>query len=926
MAPARVTFAPLPPSDSGKPPASSELIHDGDDLSDYSDQTPAESSEVKIDKFIQVWGTLEHPNVLGLLGYILNHKDKIDLLISPQLINGNIRDFLSAAPVGVAERLGFVRDVTAGLDHLHSQNPSIYHRNLDPRNVLIDENFNAVLTNWGLSEIADSAPSRYESPEDFLREGENTMEANDMWSWASVAFEASIARIKILTDKRPFSQHEVEKQIYSSIVNRKAPGQPDLILDLVPDAPKPEDGSALRSLHYYLPLCWDYEPKKRPRASIIRQQVFMFSFEADAGDSVVATLEELAYLLIPSERLRHIGLRTLGEGYYGEVVQGILDESSSTPREVAVKRLKAVGTRGERVRLAKRLARELNIWAKIKHPNIVELIGYYLDEKYESPLLISAFMPHGNVLDFIKSHNPNMERRIAFVKDITAGLACLHNFNPAICHADLKPAGFTVTKGKGTPRYMSPELLRDNDPKHNLESDVWAWACTVFEILTGLIPYAEAAGDADFWGAIFQRKPPGDITLLPPVNMEGVHLEAALTRCWDFNPELRPSIGKFSSRISNVSPQIVNEHGGATEGSVKAPDLLTKLEPGLTTGSGKWVKFVTVVPGQHGRFRIDSGMPPIYGGFSDVWRCDARFSDGRVIAAAVKKFRAVRIARGADASTVTDRLLKRLTKELDIWMALQHPQISPLLGFVLEDDLCIISPWYTNGNVAEYIVRHPEVDRIKLVSGLMMEERHTMCELLKRSVWDQLWNWKKVSDVAFGLAYLHSRVPLVVHGDMKPDNVLIDGAGNAVIIDFGLSTIVEDDPTLATSLAGISSSLQGAGNPRWMAPELSMEECCTRSPSTDVYSFGCVALQIYTGEIPFKDVPTFRIIYALIQGQKPLAKREDYPNTDLSSPSLDWFYDLLVSCWDGNPTARPSMVDVESKLRMGVSSGASGTT
>ncbi|KAG8955642.1 cytoskeletal protein binding protein [Tulasnella sp. 424] len=290
---------------------------------------------------------------------------------------------------------------------------------------------------------------------------------------------------------------------------------------------------------------------------------------------------------------------------------------------------------------------------------------------------------------------------------------------------------------------------------------------------------------------------------------------------------------------------------------------VTKLAPRLTTGSGKWVKFVTVVPGQHARFRIHDGTPPIYGGFSDVWRCDAKFSDGRVIAAAMKKFRAVRIARDADASTVINKLLKRLTKELDIWMALQHPRISPLLGFTLEDDLCIISPWYTNGNVTEYIDRHPEVDRIKL------------------------------------------------------DNVLIDDAGNAVIIDFGLSAIVEDDPAWTTSLA-TTSSLQDAGNARWMAPELLMEEGCTRSPSTDVYSFGCVALQIYTGEIPFKDVPTFRIVHVLIKGQRPLAKRED---TQLSSPSLDWFYDLLVSCWKENPTARPSMVDVESKLRMGVRSG-----
>ncbi|KAG9027113.1 hypothetical protein FS837_004371, partial [Tulasnella sp. UAMH 9824] len=79
----------------------------------------------------------------------------------------------------------------------------------------------------------------------------------------------------------------------------------------------------------------------------------MFSSENDAEDSVVATLEELSHLLIPPDRLRAVDGSELGSGNYGEVVLGILDESSPTPRDVAVKRLKAVGTRGERLRLAK---------------------------------------------------------------------------------------------------------------------------------------------------------------------------------------------------------------------------------------------------------------------------------------------------------------------------------------------------------------------------------------------------------------------------------------------------------------------------------------------------------------------------------------------------------------------------------------------
>ncbi|KAG8974265.1 hypothetical protein FRC05_007689 [Tulasnella sp. 425] len=455
-------------------------------------------------RFIQVWKDLKHPNVLGLLGYTLNHENKIDQLISPYLINANLRDFLNQTPVGVAQRLGF-------------------------RGIRIGENLNAVLLDCGPRKsynLPFYEDDEYQIPEELL--GKSAGVASDVWGWGCAAFEASAFRNdvlnqagrlprrsslsdQILTDKRPFEECEGGLQVFSSIIQRKAPGQPDMLLSLVPDAPKPEYASTLRLLHSYLPLCWEYEPKKRPPISLLRHQVFMFSFEEDAGDSVVATLEELAHLLIPPERLRIVDGSQLGEGNYGEVVLGTLDEASSTPRDVAVKRLKAVGTRGERVRLAKRLARELNIWAKTKHPNVVELIGYYLDGKFEAPLLISALMANGNVLDYIERYKPDIERRIAFVKGITAGLACLHNFDPAICHADLKPANVlidlqmnavlcdfglasfvsgsgdlpglvTTTSVKGTPRYMSPELLLDSDCKHSLESDVWAWACTVFQV------------------------------------------------------------------------------------------------------------------------------------------------------------------------------------------------------------------------------------------------------------------------------------------------------------------------------------------------------------------------------------------------------------------------------------------------------------
>ncbi|KAG8901763.1 hypothetical protein FRC00_004817 [Tulasnella sp. 408] len=386
---------------------------------------------------------------------------------------------------------------------------------------------------------------------------------------------------KILTKEQPFNQHERHGALLCSIIKRCVPGRPEMLLELVPDAPEPKDATALRLFYSYFPLCWEYEPQKRPPISLLHRQVSIFSFVGDTGGSVAATLEEMAHLLIPPDRLRIVQSSELGAGNYGDVVLGILDEASPTARHVAVKRLRAVGTRGERVRLAKRLARELLVWAKIRHQNVVELIGFALDEKYETPMLISALEPNGDVLKYMGTFKPDIQRRIAFVQGITAGLECLHNFDPPICHGDLKPANVlidfrlnavlcdfglasfvgdsaalpglaTTTTIKGTPRYMSPELYLEADCKHCLESDV----------LTSKFPYDESPGDVQLCMAMVNKRPPGDVNLLLPNKFEDASPESALTlqflhstlpHCWNFEPQLRPCTRVLLFQLSNPS-------------------------------------------------------------------------------------------------------------------------------------------------------------------------------------------------------------------------------------------------------------------------------------------------------------------------------------------------------------------------------------
>ncbi|KAG8946163.1 hypothetical protein FRC04_012018 [Tulasnella sp. 424] len=311
-----------------------------------------------------------------------------------------------------------------------------------------------------------------------------------------------------------------------------------------------------------------------------------------------AVLEDLEHLVISPSRLTILDGFQVGSGGYGEVVLAKLDAAGLSAREVAVKQLRTVGTNGLRMRVALRLARELKIWAKVNHPNILSLIGYYLSENYEIAQLVSPFMVNGNILRHIAALQPDIMKRLGFVsspvikghsgvytapspcfkvRDITAGMDYLHRFNSPICHGDLKPAnvliadsghavlcdfglasiaddaqissGLTTSRSlKGSTRYMGPELISEQETKHTLASDVWAWACTVFQIFTDVDPYPQAKTEMGIMAAILQHKCPGDLTMLStgPLGEHmkelGIPLADHIGGCWSFEPAERPSI------------------------------------------------------------------------------------------------------------------------------------------------------------------------------------------------------------------------------------------------------------------------------------------------------------------------------------------------------------------------------------------------
>ncbi|EJD36210.1 kinase-like protein, partial [Auricularia subglabra TFB-10046 SS5] len=148
-----------------------------------------------------------------------------------------------------------------------------------------------------------------------------------------------------------------------------------------------------------------------------------------------------------------------------------------------------------------------------------------------------------------------------------------------------------------------------------------------------------------------------------------------------------------------------------------------------------------------------------------------------------------------------------------------HPFIAPFLGAAdLGDTVVIVSPFMRNGNLLRYLARHPSANRHLLVL-----------------------------EVADAVRYLHASLG-IVHGDLKCENVLVSDDGDALLTDFGLSTVIDKSDSDATTRTCIRQSC----TVRFAAPELlkddarsaSSRRIRSKTPATDVYAFGMLVLQV----------------------------------------------------------------------------------
>jgi len=271
-----------------------------------------------------------------------------------------------------------------------------------------------------------------------------------------------------------------------------------------------------------------------------------------------------------------------------------------------------------------------------------------------------------------------------------------------------------------------------------------------------------------------------------------------------------------------------------------------------------------VLPKSHyflGRLHKNSSRP-VSGGTADVWRVED--DQRRVYAAKV-----FRINFSGDRYKI-----ERYFEEVTVWKRLNHPNILTNLGAGPDiAEFCVVSPWIPEGELLQYLGKFPGANRVSIMIG-----------------------------IADGLSYLHSND--VVHGDLKGANILFNGMGIPLIIDFGISSMNFNPRAINDTPRGYS--------PRWAAPEILEATNANGCPTkmSDVYSFACVVIEIFTGNLPFPDLSDLNVYLVVVKGKRP-PRPTDALKLGLSSGA----WKLVQDCWNKKQYERPDMQYVAHRLR-----------
>jgi serine/threonine-protein kinase len=204
-------------------------------------------------------------------------------------------------------------------------------------------------------------------------------------------------------------------------------------------------------------------------------------------------------------------------------------------------------------------------------------------------------------------------------------------------------------------------------------------------------------------------------------------------------------------------------------------------------------------------------------------------------------------------------MLERFRREARAASQLVHPNIVPIIDSgEAEGVMYTVMPYMPGGSFADRIAQGP-VSAFEVASV--------------------------VAQASTALDYAHRRG--IVHRDVKPDNILFDDDGHALVTDFGIAE--------ARSQGRLTASGRAMGTPHYMSPEQAMGKLV--DGRSDVYSLGIVMYEALVGFPPFDGPDSFAVGYKQVH-EAPVPLQQ--VNAQIPAPIAE----IVMRCLSKAPAAR----------------------
>ncbi|KAG8643488.1 hypothetical protein MANES_11G041232v8 [Manihot esculenta] len=414
---------------------------------------PDVQSEGGLEREIMVVKSVSHKNLVELVGYCIDGANR--LLILKYFPNGSLRSKLhgSGDVLDWKTRMKIATGSAKGLEYLHEHcKPKIIHLDIKPDNILLDEDFEPKITDFGLAQFFTDGATHiskssvmgthvYEDP--FTTKLGKYSDKSDIYSFG-------VTLLELITGRKPID-NGTDIVTWANPLIKKALKR--RYTNFIDSNLQSFDYEQMYQMVSCVDSCLNQPPSSRPTMEKIRLVLEGKSLSKELYDhklrrSIIHTdpkgsrsSPELNRSIITGPRqysFEQLVKATnyfsnndlIGEGGFGQVYRGLLDGET-----LAIKKLK----NHRDLQSQEYLKNEIIVVSSIRHKNLVELLGYCIEGA--NKFLVFKYFPNKSLSSQLHESDQdlNWETRINIAKGSAKGLEYLHEHcEPPIIHLNIK--------------------------------------------------------------------------------------------------------------------------------------------------------------------------------------------------------------------------------------------------------------------------------------------------------------------------------------------------------------------------------------------------------------------------------------------------------------------------------------------------------